>query len=89
MDRAAVAGRGPLHGSVFRHNATDIRRPEANVTHRWSVDRQWKLIVPREGAAQLYDVVADPEEKDDRAGSEEARVRAMTAALDAWWPQGK
>ncbi len=88
LDPDAVKHRGPLHGGVYRHNAVDIMRPEANLTHRWAVDGRWKLIAPTEGAPQLFDVSKDPEEKSDQAASQQAVVERLMAGLKAWWPEG-
>jgi choline-sulfatase len=51
-------------------------------------DGRWKLILtPLEEARkfELYDLETDPLERIDRSESEPARVRRMTAQLDAYW----
>lgn len=88
-DPEAVAGRGPLLSAVFRHNAKDIQKPAANVTHRWAVDGRWKLILPRTGAPELYDLAADPAENSNLASAEPTRVASLRERLNRWWPQGR
>ena len=46
----------------------------------------WKLIAfhdPKQ-PVELYNLAADPNEKQNAAGSNEPRVRELRAALDAW-----
>lgn len=84
---AATARGRVLTSAVFRHNARDIQRPESNLTHRWAVRDQYKLIVPvGDGPVQLFDVVADPDERTDLAADRREVVRELTKRLDAWWP---
>jgi hypothetical protein len=48
------------------------------------------LIVPapqnETGAPELYRLAGDPTEEKNLAGAEAARVTALRAKLDAWWP---
>ena len=86
----AVAARKTLTGECFTHNFVDIDNPASSLRWRWIVEDGWKLIAPaapnETGKPELYQVSADPEEVTDRAAAEPARVTAMTAKLDAWWP---
>lgn len=41
----------------------------------------WKLIAPRKGKPELYDLAADPYEKDDRAAAEPGRVAELQKRL--------
>jgi arylsulfatase A-like enzyme len=45
------------------------------------LDGDWKLIVPRRGKPELYDLAGDPGEKRDLAGMHRDRVEAMTKQL--------
>ncbi|MAG55436.1 MAG: hypothetical protein CMJ83_04015 [Planctomycetes bacterium] len=90
LDLDAVRARDAIPGAVFRHNAVELKRPAANLTHRWLVSGRWKLIVPSpstspQAAPELYDVVADPGEQSDLAAGAPEHVRALTQRLDAWW----
>jgi uncharacterized sulfatase len=91
LDPKVVAARPRIFGAIFEHNAVDIRDPATSLQYRWCIEGSWKVIVPRkatvpDGVVELYDVVADPHEKRNRAGEDADRVKRMRAALDAWWP---
>ena len=54
---------------------------------QWAVRRgDWKLVVARGGSGQpeLYDLAADPGEKNDLAGREPERVADLRRLHDAW-----
>jgi uncharacterized sulfatase len=90
LDAAALARRPALFGEIFEHNAVDIRRPAANLTYRWVLAGGWKLILPHAATVpnarpELYRVDRDPDERDDRAGQEPAKVAELTKLLDGWW----
>ncbi|MFO0799541.1 MAG: sulfatase-like hydrolase/transferase [Gemmataceae bacterium] len=90
LDAAALAARPALFGATFEHNAVDIRRPAANLQYRWVLAGGWKLIRPRlatvpAGRVELFRVDRDPDERDDRAAAEPARVAELTRLLDGWW----
>jgi uncharacterized sulfatase len=55
-------GREVVFGELFVHTAKDVHDPAKNLTHRWVRKGDWKLIVPIEGAPDLYNVASDPEE---------------------------
>jgi uncharacterized sulfatase len=84
-DRVAVEARDAVFGAVFAHDAVDLDRPESGLEYRWTVSGDWKLIVPRAGAAQLYHLKDDPEERKGLAAAEGDRVEALRKRLDAWW----
>lgn len=91
LDATAVAQRRTIFGEVFTHSAIDIHRPEANLQYRWCLDGSTKLIwphpanVPSQGP-ELYDVLADPHEEHNLAGSLKSRVDQLRSRLDTWWP---
>lgn len=90
LDAVALAARPALFGAIFEHNAVDIRRPAANLQYRWVLAGGWKLIRPRlaavpAGRVELFNVAGDPDERDDRAAAEPARVAELTKLLDGWW----
>jgi len=85
-----AAGKGKLKreavfGEIFLHTATDIDKPAVNLTHRWVRAGDWKLIVPVEGKAELYNGKADPFEKSDLAADRNESVTRLRQQLDAWW----
>jgi len=95
LDEPQVAMRKELTGECFTHNAVDLNLPAKNLLQRWIVSDRWKLIVPQKvdspelPAAQqqveLFDILADPHEKNDLAAAHPDVVRQLTAKLDAWW----
>lgn len=100
LDEQRVAARKELVGECFTHNAVDLHQPAKNLLQRWIVAGRWKLIVPQKvdsaelPAAQqnieLFDILADPHEKNDLAASHPDVVQQLTAKLDAWWnPSGR
>ena len=46
LDRAKLAARKAIHGSLFAHTAVDIHNPAANLKYRWIIRDDWKLILP-------------------------------------------
>lgn len=90
LDPHWVASRDAIFGEIFEHNAIDIHKPAANLQYRWIVEKNWKLIVPREpnvkdGKIELYDLAKDPFEKDNLAAKEAEKVADLSRKLDAWW----
>jgi len=92
LDAGALAKRDRIFGAIYEHDVVDVERPAASLLQRWVIQRRWKLIVPHaprvEGEVELYDLIADPHERDNRAASEAQRVQRMTEQLDAWWSPG-
>ena len=79
-----------MGGACFTHDAVDLDRPASGLRWRWWVEGNWKLIVPApwneaSERVELYDVVADPFERVNRADEEPRSVRRLRRALDAWW----
>jgi uncharacterized sulfatase len=91
LDSDALARRKAIFGEVFAHSAVDIHRPAANLRYRWSSDGRWKLILPYSanvpGARpELYDLLADPHETQDRAEARPDEVARLRRQIEAWWP---
>jgi arylsulfatase A-like enzyme len=86
----AEPARTAVFGGIFTHDVADIDDPARSLLSRWVIDGAWKLIVPAGSGAktELYDVVADPTEREDRAAELPARVAELRAVLDAWWAGG-
>lgn len=74
-------------GESYTHDAIDIDRPAANLTHRWCVEGTWKLIVPQDSPerAELYDLANDPTETKNVATEQPATAGRLRERLDAWW----
>ena len=89
LDAGAVGSRDRITGEIFLHNAKDITHPASSLKYRWVIEGKWKLIVPDganvTGEPMLFDLLADPHEREDLAQRQPGRVRALTRTLDAWW----
>jgi uncharacterized sulfatase len=97
LDGKAIRGRDAIFGACFLHSAVDFRTPSKNLTYRWCVKGEWKLIVPeaanvkepnkpgRGTGVELYNLTADPFEETNLAAAEAGRVGELAARLDAWW----
>lgn len=87
LDAEAVAKRTFVTGGCFTHNAVDLDDPAKNVKFRWIVEGTWKLIQPvaQETPPQLYDLAADPGEKNDLASAHPDKIAPLRQRLDAWW----
>jgi uncharacterized sulfatase len=89
LDDTALHARKAVFGECFTHNAVDLNDPAQNLRYRWIVDGRWKLIVPAGQAEtkkpELYDVVADPHERNELAEQNAEIVTALSRKLDDWW----
>jgi len=89
--------RNTLFGESFAHDIADIEDPEASLIHRWVIRGQDKLILtydgrqgrmkfpPRDGAAQLYDLGADPHELKNLSPDRPELVEELQGLLDGWY----
>jgi len=90
LDPHWVSSRPAVYGAIFEHNAIDITNPAANLQWRWTIEGNWKLILPHaanvpNGTVELYDLAKDPHEKENLAGKHADKVADLTKKLDAWW----
>jgi len=84
--RGKSAGRDTVWGEIFEHDVFDVDRPAKSLLYRWCVVGSRKLIVPTKGdAVELFDIVADPLERENLAAREPATVKRLRERLDAWW----
>jgi uncharacterized sulfatase len=81
------ADRDQVFGEIYSHDVADIDNPAASLFYRWTVAGNWKLILPARAGetAELYDIKADPWEKENLAGAQPERVEVLTKSIDAWW----
>jgi uncharacterized sulfatase len=89
-DPRAVSRRPRIFGEAFSHSIADVDDPTCSLQTRWVIDGRWKLIVPDprnrpDAKPELYDLRADPWEKNNLAGQEPGRVKRLSRKLDAWW----
>lgn len=89
MDARAVREREAIFGACFTHDCVDLNDPRRGLRWRWTVQGDWKLIVPHppneSGAPELYRVTADPFEQRNLYGVEAERAERMRAMLNRWW----
>jgi uncharacterized sulfatase len=90
LDRQAIAARPAIYGEIFTHNAVDIERPATSLRFRWCVAGNKKLIIPQTAneptaTPELYDLTADPGEKNNLAGLQPEEVARLRKMLDQWW----
>jgi uncharacterized sulfatase len=89
LDDTALQARKTVFGECFTHNAVDLNDPAQNLRYRWIMEGRWKLIVPAGQAEtkklELYDVVADPHERNELAAQNGEIVAALSRKLDDWW----
>jgi uncharacterized sulfatase len=93
LDEHAVANRKAIFGECFTHNSQDLNNPAASLRYRWMIEDGWKLVVPDrrnepKSVVELYDIIEDPAEQHNEAGSNADRVDTMREKLNAWWPAG-
>ena len=79
--------REQLFGAIFEHDVADVDEPGKSLLFRWTIAGQRKLILPHgDGAAELYDLGADPHEQQNLAGDQSDEVTRLTAEINRWWP---
>lgn len=101
LDDEALSERKFTYGACYLHNAVDIHTPKANLTYRWLIHGDWKIILPNEvnvtthskekgtGKIELYNLTKDPLEKNNLAESKHAIVKRLTRQLDKQLPTSK
>jgi len=99
LDDAALANRKSTHGAVYLHNAIDIHKPSANLTYRWLIAGDWKLILPHKanvttkakykdtGNIELYNLTKDPHENKNLAEAKPNRTKRLSKQLDKLLPE--
>lgn len=86
----------PVYGEIYPGDASSLRHPERDIAYRWIREGDFKLIVPHLhqnqkpwgdflGELALFNVVLDPEEKNNLAKAELVRVSDLRQKLDTWW----
>ena len=101
LDDKALRERKFTYGACYLHNAVDIHTPTANLTYRWLIHGDWKIILPNKvnvttrakekgaGTIELYNLTKDPFEKNNLAESKHSIVKRLTRQLDKQLPIGK
>jgi uncharacterized sulfatase len=92
--------RDTIFGEGFAHDIADLENPEASLLYRWAIEGKWKLLLTYDGALgryakshprterrpQLFDVLADPEEKTNLAAQHPEVVARLAKKIADWWP---
>ncbi len=99
LDDTALAKRKSTYGASYLHNAVDIRKPSANLTYRWLIDGNWKLILPHNenvttkakhrdtGETELYNLAKDPHERNNLAKARQGRTKRLAKQLNKLLPE--
>ncbi|MCA9056285.1 MAG: sulfatase-like hydrolase/transferase, partial [Planctomycetaceae bacterium] len=62
-EQGGKCDRHQLFGEIFEHDITDVDDPAKSLMYRWTIDGDWKLILPHgQGTAELYNLADDPHE---------------------------
>jgi arylsulfatase A-like enzyme len=89
--------RDTLFGEAFAHDIADIHNPEASLLYRWVIEDEWKLLLsydgrpgkmrypPDETSPLLFNLKADPHERNDLAASNQRIVKRLARKIDRWW----
>jgi uncharacterized sulfatase len=89
LDVAAGNGhlrRPAVFGEIYVHTASQVGRPDLDVTHRWVREGDWKLILPVRGTdpPELFDLAHDPHERTNLAPRQPDRARHLRQLIDQW-----
>ena len=99
LDDTALAKRKSTYGAIYLHNAVDIHKPSANLTYRWLINGDWKLILPQKenvtnkakhkgtGEIELYNLAKDPHERSNLAKARQGRTKRLAKQLNKLLPE--
>ena len=99
LDDTALAKRKSTYGAIYLHNAVDIHKPSANLTYRWLINGDWKLILPHKenvttkakhrdtGETELYNLAKDPHERNNLAKARQGRTKRLAKHLNKLLPE--
>ena len=89
-DTAALAKRDAVFGAAYHHDVFNVDEPNQSMETRYVVTGDWKLMVPNKkmlpnAKIELYNLIADPDEKQDLAADNADKVKELRKKLDGWW----
>ena len=99
LDDTALAKRKSTYGAIYLHNAVDIHKPSANLTYRWLINGDWKLILPHKenvtnkakhkgtGEIELYNLAKDPHERSNLTKARQGRTKRLAKQLNKLLPE--
>jgi uncharacterized sulfatase len=86
--QAAKIKRDCIFGAAYEHDMQDWDDPEKSLQARWAIEcGKWKLL-NRKDSIELYDLAADPHEKDNLATANPELIKRLSKRLDDWWAHG-
>ena len=98
LKRGKEISRDTIFGESFAHDIADVHKPEDSLLYRWVIEGDWKLLLtydgrrgkmkypPNETGPRLFNVKADPYEKNDLAKANPERVKRLAKKIADWWP---
>lgn len=100
LQSGAPIDRETIFGESFAHDIADIDEPESSLLFRWCISGQWKLLLTYDGEVnryksthprtekrpQLFDLMADPHETQNRAAENPEVVARLAEKIEAWYP---
>ena len=100
LKSGAPTPREIVFGEGCAHDIANIDKPEDSLLYRWAVEGKWKLLLTYDGAVgnyarihprdekrpQLFDLLADPHEKDNVAKDHPDVVAGLAKKIADWWP---
>ena len=92
LDDTALAKRKSTHGACYLHNAVDIHKPSANLTHRWLINGNWKLILPHKTntnapAPEQDNLTNAPHETQNLAKTNPRQAKRLAKQLNELLPE--
>jgi len=100
LETGAKIERRYILGEGFAHDIADIAKPEASLLFRWTIEGKWKLLLTYDGEVnryktthpradkrpQLFDLPADPNEKENVASQNPEVVARLARHIADWYP---
>jgi arylsulfatase A-like enzyme len=100
LESGAAIQRDTLFGEGFAHDIPDLANPEASLLYRWCIEGRWKLLLTYDGEVgrqqaihprterrpQLFDLLADPQERDNLAANHPEIVARLAKKIADWYP---
>lgn len=94
--------RNEIYGESFAHDIVDVNDPTKSLVYRWCIRGKWKLLLTYDGEVnryqsthprdikgpQLFDLLADPHEKENLAALNPNVVKDLAEKIAAWYPIG-
>lgn len=89
----------PVYGELYPGDASALGQPSQDIAYRWVRQGALKLLIPHRHQGKpawgnylnevaLYNVVEDPEEKNNLADTHPEEVKRLRQILNAWWKPG-